>query len=148
MDDKHKQLPDLFDQHLQDMVKAVDSFFGESIKHVNHFFQQSTIPVEVFESNTDVTIEAYLPGVKKDQIRIDRFGNQVRIRVEERFVKEVNSEDLSYYNKQQATRQKERVVTLPFASAENSSSASFKNEVLTVVFPKQNSSIKVIDVDE
>ncbi|WP_281975581.1 Hsp20/alpha crystallin family protein [Halobacillus litoralis] len=147
MDDKRKQLPDLFDQRLNEMVKAVDSFFDESIKQVNQFFQQSSIPVEVIETGTDVTIEAYLPGVQKEQIRIDRFGNQVRIRVENHASKEVTSEDSSFYNKKQAWSQKERIITLPFAVSETSSSASFKNDVLKVMFAKNNSSIKVIDVD-
>ena len=148
MDEKHNQLPDLFDQRFKDMVKAVDSFFDESIKHVSHFFQQVTIPVEVFETNHDVTVEAYLPNTSKDQIRIDRSGNQLRIRVENRYMKEVNDRDASYYNRSQSFSQKERIVTLPFAVADTASSASFEGDVLKIVFAKSPSTIKFIDVDQ
>ncbi|WP_160913128.1 Hsp20/alpha crystallin family protein [Halobacillus litoralis] len=148
MDDKHKQLPDLFDQSFRDIVKAFDSFFDESIKHVHDFFQQTTIPVEVFETDRDVTVEAYLPNVTREQIRIDRSGNQLRIRVDERQIREVKDEDAQYYNRSHAISQKERVVTLPFAVADTASSASFKGGVLTIVFPKHHSTINVIDVDD
>lgn len=148
MDDKHKQLPDLFDQSFRDIVKAFDSFFDESIKHVHDFFQQTTIPVEVFETDRDVTVEAYLPNVTREQIRIDRSGNQLRIRVDERQIREVKDEDAQYYNRSHAISQKERVVTLPFAVADTASSASFKGGVLTIVFPKHHSTINVINVDD
>ncbi|SEH72262.1 Molecular chaperone IbpA, HSP20 family [Halobacillus karajensis] len=148
MDDKHKHLPDLFDQRFREMVKAVDSFFDESIKQVNHFFQQSTIPVEVFESDKEVTIESYLPNVKREQIRIDRSGNQLRIRVEDRYLHEVKDDEAHYYNRSHSISQKERVLTLPFAVADTASSASLNDDVLTIVFPKRQSSIDVIDVDD
>ncbi|GEN54187.1 Hsp20/alpha crystallin family protein [Halobacillus faecis] len=148
MDDKHKQLPDLFDKSFRDIVKAFDSFFDESIKHVHDFFQQTTIPVEVFETDRDVTVEAYLPNVSREQIRIDRSGNQLRIRVDERQLREVKNEEAHYYHRSHSLSQRERVVTLPFAVAETASSASFKGGVLTIVFPKHNSTIKVIDVDD
>lgn len=148
MDDKHKQLPDLFDQRFRDIVKAFDSFFDESIKHVHEFFQQTTIPVEVFETDRDVTVEAFLPNVNREQIRIDRSGNQLRIRVDERHIREVKDEDAHYYNRSQSLSQRERMVTLPFAVADTASSASFKGGVLTIVFPKHNSTINVIEVDD
>ncbi|MBN9652805.1 Hsp20/alpha crystallin family protein [Halobacillus sp. GSS1] len=148
MDDKNKQLPDLFDQSFRDIIKAFDSFFDDSIKHVHDFFQQHTIPVEVFETNRDVTVEAYLPNVTREQIRIDRSGNQLRIRVDERQLREVKDEETHYYNRSHSLSQKERVVTLPFAVADAASSASFKGGVLTIVFPKHHSNIKVIDVDD
>ncbi|SFJ94705.1 Molecular chaperone IbpA, HSP20 family [Halobacillus dabanensis] len=148
MNEKHDQLPDLFDQRFKDMVRAVDSFFDESIKHVSQFFQQATIPVEVFETDQDVTVEAYLPNIRKDQIRIDRAGNQLRIRVEDSYMKEVKDEDVSYYNRSESFSQRERIISIPFGVADTASSASFKGDILRIVFPKSDSTIKVIDVDQ
>ncbi|WP_226578656.1 Hsp20/alpha crystallin family protein [Halobacillus litoralis] len=148
MDDKNKYLPGLFDQHFHEMVKAVDSFFGDSLKHVSQFFEQSIIPIEVFETAVDFKIEAYLPHVEREQIRIDRAGSRLRILVEEQMIREVNDEKKAYYNQSQSFSKRERIIPLPFDVADTSSSASFKNGVLTIVFPKKSSTIDLIDVED
>ncbi|MGV2620012.1 UNVERIFIED_CONTAM: Hsp20/alpha crystallin family protein [Halobacillus marinus] len=145
MKNKNDHLPDLFQQDLEDVMKVVDSFFGDAFKKLDHYIQTTTIPIEVVETDKEYTIEAYLPGVKREQIHLEHVGSQVRIRVEGSEDRYVHDHSMNYFNQSRSFTRKERIIPLPFTVSDTVFRASFQDGLLTILFKKQGSSIIPIE---
>lgn len=137
MDDKKSQLPGFFEHTFMDLVRAVDSFFDQSLHAAESFSQKNAIPIDVYESNGEIVVEAVLPDVDENQIRIDRSGRQLRILIEQQQLREVNDEGRDYYSRTHFRKTREQMIELPFEADVTSSRASFHNGVLKVVFQKR-----------
>lgn len=110
--------------------KVSDRFFRES------FYSdamQSTFKLDVKDDEKKYLVEAELPGVKKEDIRIDYEGNTLYILVSQ----STNNEDKkeNYIKKERSFSQKSRAIYLPYVN-KNEIKATLQNGVLTINMPK------------
>jgi len=92
-------------------------------------------------------VDADLPGVKKEDIKINVKGNMITISGERRDKKEVNKED--YHRVETSFGKFERSFTLPEGADVENITASNEDGVLEVVIPKLKSEtekVKKIEV--
>lgn len=137
-----KNLPNLLHQSYSDFLKSIDSFFHHSFQNFhNHGMFQPSFPVKTYETDTEFIIEAELPGVKKEQIKLDIHQNHVRIAV--KHVESIKEQDdssqvVSHYESEQIS---ERIIALPFQAT--TPKAKYENGILTIRFPNRRKTIKI-----
>lgn len=133
---------------IRDLAREMDSFFNRSFKQMNSIFNIRPFWVNVEEREADFIVTAELPGHKRDQILIETFGNRLRIAVQDRNIVEERDDKQKYYKSHQSYRKMERTITLPFEIPEKETEASFKDGLLKLTIPKQNSKRKYIEIDD
>lgn len=126
----------------QDFLSRFDSFFNDFEREFNNdramserrsdTFGDFNPAVDIEESEGMYMISADLPGIKRDDIKIDVNNNTLRISGERR--REVKDEDSSYYERSQGRFV--RSFTLPEAIEAKKIEAHFEDGVLRIVLPK------------
>ncbi|WP_164217166.1 Hsp20/alpha crystallin family protein [Virgibacillus sp. YIM 98842] len=130
-----------------DLFNHMDSFLNESIRNFDSFFNLKSFDVNMYETNEDIIVEAYLPGIKRDQIELEIIGNRLRIAAEDMTILEEKNDKTKYNDRRQSFQKTERLITLPFHVSEKETKASFHKDTLKVSIPKRNSGRKFIDID-
>ena len=87
-------------------------------------------------------VDVDLPGVKKDDIKVNVKGNTITISGERKYKKEVKEED--YHRIESSFGKFERTFTLPEGTDVENVTASNKDGVLEVVIPKLKSESKKV----
>lgn len=93
--------------------------------------------VDVKESDRDFTIRAELPGVEEKDIEVNVAGDTVTIRGEKKEEKEDKGKN--YYYMERSYGSFNRVIPLATETDANKAQASFKNGVLNITIPKNQS---------
>ncbi|WP_200416798.1 Hsp20/alpha crystallin family protein, partial [Virgibacillus salexigens] len=96
--------------------------------------------VRTYETQSNLIVEAELPGYKRDQIQLEIIGNQLRIAVEGFS----SNEQEKNYRGQRA----ERTITIPSTISEKETKADLNNGILRITIPKKNSSRRFIDIND
>lgn len=116
----------------QDMDRIVEEFIGASGKEMSAFnFSPSC---EVSEHDKSYEMKFDLPGIKKEQVKVEVDGSQLTIRAERREEKEEKTKkkhlsEISYGEYM-------RSFTLPQAIDEKQVQAKFEDGVLLITVPK------------
>lgn len=92
----------------------------------------------MYETDSDVVIEADVPGVNKDQIQLEWFADGLKIAVENRTDVEETNEKERYYRKERTFYRKERFIPLDFVSKPKNIKAKYENGILIISIPKHN----------
>ncbi|WP_068673355.1 Hsp20/alpha crystallin family protein [Oceanobacillus sp. Castelsardo] len=148
---KKGNFPDGFDVDmapLRNFVRKLDTMFNESFKHLQKNFNHNSFPIDVKETENEIIVLAELPGVNRNQIKLEIVGNQLKIGVEDKRSFSEKNEEESYYRHEESFQNKERVISVPFDIPEKETKASFHNGLLKVTIPKKNSKRKFINIDE
>ena len=97
--------------------------------------------MDVVEDIDDIIVIADLPGVIKDNMKIDLTEDTLEITAQFN----VESEDKNFVRKERQYGKVNRIISLPLKIKLNESSAEFENGVLTIVLPKleNNNSFEV-----
>jgi len=97
--------------------------------------------MDVVEDIDDIIVIADLPGVIKDNMKIDLTEDTLEITAQFN----VESEDKNFVRKERQYGKVNRIISLPSKIKLNESSAEFENGVLTIVLPKleNNNSFEV-----
>ncbi len=95
--------------------------FGEKIFPPDKTVENKRKPlIDVFEADDEIKVVAEIPGVKKDDIKLDVVDSLLKIKA---------SRDGRFYSEE---------VSLPSAVNPDSARASYNNGVLEVIFKKTN----------
>lgn len=100
--------------------------------------------VETFERNGKLIVRADLPGLTKDDIKVDITDDAIKIRGERRQEKEENEE--GYYRSERSYGRFYREIPLPSGVNREEANAFFRNGVLEITLPapaRQSSSRRV-----
>lgn len=89
--------------------------------------------VDVLERNNDVIVTADLPGVDKNDIKINVRDNVLEISAERKFEKEQKGEE--YFKHERGYSRFYRAVRLPAPVDQSKAKASFNNGVLEITLP-------------
>ncbi len=95
------------------------------------------IKVDVKEDEKSYTVNAEIPGVKKEDIRVDVEGSQVSLRAEVRREKEEKQGEKVIYS-ERAYGMASRSFTLPMDVDADGAKAEYKDGVLSLVLPKKS----------
>ena len=135
--DPFRELKELENRIFQNYVPTI-----EREKGINAF----TPSVNTREDEKAYYIEVDLPGVKKEDIKVDIKENALTISGERRFKEEVKEED--YYKIETSIGKFTRTFTLPDDADVENIDAKNENGVLDIIIPKvkKEESVKTIEV--
>ncbi len=91
--------------------------------------------VDIYETKDDVIVKAELPGMKKDDIKINIVDNSLVIEGEKKQEKEVKEEN--YYRVERRYGAFRRVIDIPVPVKTDEVEAVYKDGVLEVKLPKK-----------
>lgn len=135
-------LPSLFRRNGNESIRSLsrlrdnlDNIMQELTESDQTFFQSDFSPsCELSEDKTNFYVKFDIPGVKKDDVKVQMDGNQVTVSAERRDEKQ--SEDKKSYYSEISYGSYERSFTLPTSVDEKKIDAKFEDGVLTLVMPK------------
>lgn len=90
--------------------------------------------VDVYEEKDEIVVKAELPGIDKDNVKVNLTDHMLTIKGEKKKEEEVNKEN--YYRCERSCGSFVRAVELPSEVHADRVKASFKNGVLEVRMPK------------
>ena len=93
--------------------------------------------LDVKEDEKSYTVQAEVPGVKKEDIQVDIDGNQISVRAEVRKEKEEKKGEKTVYS-ERSYGMVSRSFTLPAEVDEKAAKAEYKDGVLSLVLPKKS----------
>jgi HSP20 family protein len=96
--------------------------------------------LDVFEDKDDIVVKGDLPGMTKDDIQVDLFGNRLTIKGEKKKEEEVKREN--YYRSERSYGSFTRTLELPVEVKTDAAKASFKDGVLEIRLPKSEEAKK------
>ncbi|RKL68842.1 hypothetical protein CR203_02025 [Salipaludibacillus neizhouensis] len=128
------------EQAFGDILNSMDSFFNQAI---NHFQTSRPIAVHQYETADNFIIEAELPGIKKEQVQLDIFQNNIKISIHDEEARE--RRDKTNNISQQAFRyqRSDRIISLPFAINETDLKANLSQGLLTIKIQKKRKRIQI-----
>jgi HSP20 family protein len=94
------------------------------------------IKLDVKEDEKAYTVQAEIPGVRKEDIQIDVEGNQVSVRAEVRKEKEEKKGEKVVYS-ERSYGMVSRSFTLPVEVDDKAAKAEYKDGVLNLTLPKK-----------
>ncbi len=141
MSKKKENLPTPFnEQPIGDFLKTIDNFFQDAFRNF-HF--GVAFPVHQYETKTHYIIEAQLPGIKKEQITLDIYSNQIRISVQNAEVFEEKDDIQHTFRSTRSFQKAERVVLLPYSVSEREVKASYRDGILKILVPNKKRTIEI-----
>ncbi|SCG85260.1 Hsp20/alpha crystallin family protein [Methanobacterium congolense] len=124
------------EQMFNDMVGTIREKQEELEKAVADY--TSNVPakpvMDVIEDDENIIVKTDLPGVKKEDIKIDITEDTLEITAN--FEEETEVEDVNYLRRERRYGEARRLMKLPAKILMNDSTAKFENGVLTVTLPK------------
>ncbi len=90
--------------------------------------------VDIYETDTSVILKAELPGMTKEDIVIEINENNLILKGERKFQKDIREEN--YHRIERSYGSFSRSFTLPDTVDRNKVSASFKDGILEITIPK------------
>jgi HSP20 family protein len=133
---KPEQFRDLF-RSMNDLIheKPVKGFLQSIDEFFNSPFPSGAFPIQVRESEDKYIITAELPGVKKEQIRLNILPNQLNISIEN--TESGTTEDLNnrIFQKRISHERLSRTISLPVVINEKMVKASYRDGLLTITVP-------------
>ena len=131
---------------LWNLINEVDSYFNQFFKQMNTHFTPNPNWIDTYETDSEVIIEAKLPGYNRNQIQLEIIGNRLRIGMEDSILEEINYE--THTGRKQFYQRREHFIPLPYAISEKETKASFHNEILKVSFPKKDIQRRFLAIDD
>lgn len=139
-----------------DLMKSMNQFFNEKpvkgfLQTMDEFFRnpfpfQSSFHVDVRETEEQHIITAELPGVKREQIKLDILDNYVTISVQSNEIYTEEDENQKIIKRRQSMQRSSRTIPLPQPIIESKVKASYQNGLLKILIPKQKG--KQIKIEE
>lgn len=110
-----------------------DNFFGDWKGSMPN--DLVNIKVDVKENQDSFLIHAEIPGVPKDQIKVEHFGNKLRISGE--IKNEKDEKDEKHHLKERRFGKFERQFSLPKTANLDLIQAKHENGIVNITIPKQ-----------
>ncbi len=121
---------------LRDIFKEMEFFDRELFPFTGGRRQQRAVEfpaINVYESADNLVVTAELPGVDPEKIDISHEGEKLTLRGTRT---DEAAADRTYYRRERAGGDFEKIVKLPFAPGADDVEAVLKNGVLTVTLQK------------
>lgn len=119
----------LFDGFFDDFAAP---FFSHSLQP--QMSAASNLKVDIYEKDNVIVVDADMPGIAKEDIKLDVKGKNLTIGYERKDEKEVKDDQL--YRKEKRYGKFERTFSMPFEINAEKVSAKYENGVLKLEIPK------------
>lgn len=129
----HNQLTVLFPQGTED--SQIDRLLQEAVHSVNQWSQSWTPACNAFEDEQSFTVQLALPGVEAKQIDVQVEHHVLRVKGERTHEE---SEGRHWYRRGIGAGAFACTFTLPEYADREKSTASYKQGLLTITFPKRD----------
>lgn len=125
------------DEFLTPFSDLFDNFFNDSFDFLGKdFFEKGTYPkVDIRNENTQLVIEAEVPGLNKDQISVEIDGNVLRIKGEKKNNDETKTR--TYVHRELKHSSFCRSFLIPETVDVEKLTAKFENGILEIDIPKK-----------
>lgn len=117
---------------LDDFYNMLDNFFEDSWLPARNL-AADTFKLDVQEKEKEYSIEAELPGVKKEEIKLEMNDERLTISIERN--EDIEEKNKNYIHKERRTCSMQRNIYLRNATAEGIK-AKLDNGVLSITIPK------------
>ncbi|MCA0988231.1 Hsp20/alpha crystallin family protein [Guptibacillus algicola] len=145
---KGDKLPkNLQDPNLQNWLSTFDDFFKDPFSNL---LPQQAFRVDLYETNTAFIVEAELPGIAKEQIKVEPLGDGIRISIESDSFQEERNDKQKYYKQERAYSSTSRIIKLPYAFSMENMKGKYENGILEIKIPKKDrikDSINYLDIE-
>jgi len=140
---KFSSMGDLFDLRKEIDTMFDNRFFGGMLQR---FSDQSWAPVmDIVESEKDFTVKVELPGIKKEDIKINIENNTLSIEGERKTESEEKKK--TFHRIERSYGQFYRAVSLPKHVDDAKIKAEFNDGLLTITLPKaETAKTKAIEI--
>jgi len=137
-------LPDI-SQIQREMNRLFDSLFRGGVVDDGSYGTFWSPFVDIIEHDDAYVVEAELPGLTKDDVKISIEGNILTIRGEKK--REQTKEGRNYHRSERAFGSFMRSFTLPSSVRADKIEATYRNGILTINLPKvEEAKPKTIEV--
>jgi len=142
---KFSSMGDLFDLRKEIDTMFDNRFFGGMLQR---FSDQSWAPVmDIVESEKDFTVKAELPGMKKEDIKINIENNILSIEGERKTESEEKGK--TFHRIERSYGQFYRAISLPKHVDDAKIKAEFNDGLLTITLPKaETAKTKAIEITD
>lgn len=124
-----------FDRFDRDIDRFFRNFWNRSPWDLEGDEVQVIEPsVNVYEDSDNLVVEAQVPGLKKDELKLDLTGDRLTLRGETRH--ESEKKERNYHLREMRYGSFERVVPLPYEVQSEKVQAELKDGMLRVTLPK------------
>ncbi len=115
-----------------DFYNMLDNFFEDSWSPARNFMHD-TFKLDVQEKEDEYAVEAELPGVKKEEVKVEMNDNRLTIAIERE--EKIDEERKNYIHKERRTSSMQRQIYLHDAQPDGIK-AKLDNGVLSIQIPK------------
>lgn len=116
------------------MNRLFEDFFPVARREIESFSGWLP-PVDIYETKENVVIEAEVPGVNKDDLKIEYSDGVLTIKGERKLEREIKEED--YHRLERSYGSFQRSFSVPSTLDVDKINASYKDGVLRIEIPKQ-----------
>jgi HSP20 family protein len=117
----------------------IDRFFNESLSRSGGSAYSFVPRVDVFERDANYEIHVAVPGMKKEEFKLDLNDNLLTVSGERKFSAEQNEKN--YYSIETQYGSFSRTFTLPENADAAKISARYENGILLVLVPKDEKKV-------
>jgi len=118
----------------QEMNRLLEDFFGETAEERAPAEMMRVPNVDVIDRENDIMVRAEMPGIDKDQIRVEATPDALMIRAEMK--KEDEEKKESYLRRERRIGYFQRLIPLPAEVKPGEVKAGYHDGVLEVTLPK------------
>ncbi len=123
------------DRQIRPFRSAFDRMFDEAIAPAGRSFDNFLVPqMNIYQTETEIVVEADVPGMTEDDIDIEIRDGVLTIKGERKEEKAEKKKE--YFHREVAYGSFQRAVTLPTDVIPEKASAEVKKGQLTVILPK------------
>lgn len=138
-----------------ELIKSMQDFFNEKpvrgfLQTIDDFFKQPFptgfgFPIETVDNGKEYIVSAELPGIKREQIRLNIQGHLLTISIDNKLV-ELEEDEINQTFKQKQFRQySSRTIALPQVINEKKIKAIYQDGLLQIRIPMERG--KVINIE-
>ncbi len=114
-----------------------DDFFTPSVWETPTFFNTPSLSADLWEEKDDVFVKMAMPGIKKEDIKINIMADCVTISGQTKKEEKSDDESKKYYYRSMESSY-EQSFNLPTKVDPDKAEAEFKDGVLSIKMPKAN----------
>jgi len=123
------------EQMFNDIIGTIKESQNDLEKTISGYASGSNkLLIDIIEDNNNIIVKTDIPGVKKENIKIDITEETLEIIAI--FRDEILTEGANYIKRERRSDVLKRLVTLPAKIIIDDATAGFENGVLTVTLPK------------
>jgi HSP20 family protein len=122
-------------ENLDQLIQTVKEKQEELDNAITEYTSGPSKPaMDVMEDDEQIVVKTDLPGVNREDIKIDLTEDTLQIQAQ--YQEETEEEGVNYYKKERKYGEAARTMILPTKVKINEVTAKFENGVLTLVMPK------------